>query len=146
MNADELWRRFQAEKSIGDVPYEAWSFGGAPDELAELVIQGKKTATSSLYHWYEGGEERLPQAGDYSVVLDARGNAVCIIQTTKVDIVPFCDVSGEHAQREGEGDLSLAYWRQVHKEFFSGELEAEHRAFSETMDVVCEVFQLMYTA
>ena len=146
MDANELWRQFQEEKNIGDVAYEAWAFGGAPDILAELVIKGIKAATTSLYYWYESGEERLPQTGDYSVILDAKGNAVCIIQTTKVYIVPFCEVSKEHARKEGEGDLSLAYWRQVHKDFFSDELKVEQKDFSETMDVVCEEFKLIYVA
>lgn len=146
MDANELWRQFQKEKNIGDVAYEAWAFGGAPDKLAELVIKGIKAATTSLYYWYESGEERLPKTGDYSVILDAKGNAVCIIQTTKVYIVPFCEVSKEHARKEGEGDLTLAYWRQVHKDFFSDELKVEQKDFSETMDVVCEEFKLIYVA
>ena len=114
--------------------------------MAELVIKGIKAATTSLYYWYESGEERLPKTGDYSVILDAKGNVVCIIQTTKVYIVPFCEVSKEHARKEGEGDLSLAYWRQVHKDFFSDELKVEQKDFSETMDVVCEEFKLIYVA
>lgn len=146
MDAKELWQAFQKEKNIGDVPYEAWAFGGAPDKLAELVKKGIKTATSSLNCWYESGEERLPQAGDYSVILDAKGNAVCIIQTTRVFIVPFCDVSEAHARKEGEGDLSLAYWRQVHQDFFSGELKERKMVFSETMEIVCEEFQLIFAA
>lgn len=146
MEAAELWSRFQKERKREDASYEAWAFGGAPDELAELVLKGVKTATAGLFDWYESGEEKLPQAGDYSVILDAAGSAVCIIQTTKVYLVPFCEVSEEHARKEGEGDLSLAYWRQVHEDFFSEELRAEHKDFSEKMAVVCEEFKLVYTA
>ncbi len=145
MNANELWREFQKEKNLKDAVYEAWAFGGAPDKLAELVITGIKTATSSLYYWYENERERLPQIGDYSVILDSKNRAVCIIQTTKVSIMPFGEVSETHARKEGEGDLSLAYWRQVHEEFFSCELMDEKKTFSETMEVVCEEFQLVYT-
>lgn len=144
MDANELWRQFREKNGIGDAACEAWAFGGAPDKLAGLVIRGIKSATSSLACWYESGKERLPRAGDYSVILDARGNAVCIIRTTKVYMTPFCEVTKEHAQREGEGDRSLAYWRRVHEEFFSDELKAEHRAFSQEMEVVCEEFELVY--
>ena len=144
MEADELWRQFQRENNLGDAAYEAWAFGGAPDRLAELVIKGIKVATSSLYYWYQSGKDCLPKTGEYSVILDAKGSAVCIIQTTKVYIVPFCEVSEEHARKEGEGDLSLAYWRQVHEDFFSDELKAEQKDFSERMEVVCEEFQLIY--
>ena len=34
------------------MPYQAWQFGGAPDQLAELVLQGKKRGTSSAYDLY----------------------------------------------------------------------------------------------
>ena len=146
MEADELWRQFQNENHSGDAAYEAWAFGGAPDQLAELVIKGIKVATSSLYYWYQSGKDCLPKTGEYSVILDANGRAACIIQTTKVYVVPFCEVSEEHARKEGEGDLSLAYWRQVHEDFFSNELKVENKVFSEKMDVVCEEFQLLYAA
>ena len=62
------------------------------------------------------------------------------------DADQICEVSKEHARKEGEGDLSLAYWRQVHKDFFSDELKVEQKDFSETMDVVCEEFKLIYVA
>ena len=146
MTASELWSLFQREKGINISEYEAWAFGGAPDELAELVIKGTKKATTSLYYWYEDGKERLPQVGSYSVVLDSKENAVCIIQTTKVYIVPFCEVSKEHALKEGEGDLSLAYWQRVHEEFFSSELESEKINFSDKLRVVCEEFKLIFIA
>jgi uncharacterized protein YhfF len=52
MKAEELWR-----KSGLNEPYESWSFGGAPDELAALVKKGEKTATCSAYdHVYKEGE------------------------------------------------------------------------------------------
>ncbi|MGN0997051.1 MAG: ASCH domain-containing protein [Candidatus Ventricola sp.] len=146
MDASELWRQFQKDNKIGDVAYEAWAFGGAPDKLAELVVKGIKIATSSLFYWYESGKENLPKAGDYSVILDAKGSAVCIIQTTKVYLMPFCEVSEEHAQKEGEGDLSLAYWQRVHEDFFSSELKTEQKEFDQKMEVVCEEFQLVYVA
>ena len=37
MNATEMWERY-CEKSGVHADYEAWAFGGAPDELAELFV------------------------------------------------------------------------------------------------------------
>lgn len=122
MRAEELWKTYcEKEKIDIDTPYEAWRFGDAPDKLADLVLKGIKTATASGYDLYftEGEEEQLPQPGDYSVILDAKDEAVCVIQTTKTTVVPFDEVSEEHAYKEGEGDRSLAYWRSVHEEFFA---------------------------
>jgi uncharacterized protein YhfF len=82
--------------------------------------------------------------GDYSVILDSNDGAVCIIKTIKVDIVEFNKVSAEHAYKEGEGDRSLAYWREVHSEFLTNELASIHRAFDESARVVCEEFEVVY--
>jgi uncharacterized protein YhfF len=53
-------------------------------------------------------------------------------------------VDEEFARAEGEGDLSLAYWRRTHKHFFSRSLPAIDREFSEDMPLVCERFRVIY--
>jgi len=143
MNAQEMWRKFSTEQNISD-SYEAWAFGDDPDYLASLVLDGVKTATASLHLWYDLEKEKLPKAGEYGVILDSREQAVCIIRSTMVYVVPFCEISDNHAFREGEGDRSLAYWRKVHEEFFSEELKAIGRAFDASMKVVCEEFIRVY--
>ncbi len=125
-------------------PWDSWSFGGDPDRLAELVRSGKKGATSSAYALYEIENEPLPAAGSQSVILDSSGNAVCVIRTTRVYVTPFKDVSREHAVLEGEGDLSLEYWRQAHTEFFSEELKNAGLVFDTDTPIVCEEFELVY--
>ena len=70
----------------------------------------------------------------------SREQAVCVIQSTKVYVTPFCEVSADHAFWEGEGDRSLAYWRQVHERFFSEELKTIGKVFNASMKVVCEEF------
>lgn len=139
MDAEKMWERFGAEGE-----YEAWCFGGDADKLAELVLVGKKTATSSAYPIYEVENEPLPKAGEYSVILDSHKNAVCIIRTTKVYVVPFDEVSSSHACREGEGDLSLEYWREVHRAFFTREMNSVDKNFDEKMEVVCEEFEKVF--
>ena len=145
MTAETMWRRFCADHRVDpDTPHTAWAFGGAPDKLAALVLDGKKTATASAYDLYFDQKEPLPKAGDYSVILSSAGEAVCVIRTTVVYATNFSLVDADHAAQEGEGDLSLDYWREVHREFFTGELAAVGRTFSETMPVLCERFEVVY--
>lgn len=139
MTAEEMWK-----KSGIDGTYEAWCFGGAPDKLAELVLHGKKTATASAYPLYKADGEELPKVGEYSVILDSKDEAVCVIRTTKVYVETFENVSERHAALEGEGDLSLEYWRCVHREFFTDELKPYGMKFDEKMKVVCEEFEKVY--
>ena len=139
MTAEELWKRSGLTGT-----YEAWSFGEAPDKLAELVLQGIKTATCSAYDLYLINNEPLPQSGDYSVILNSKEEAVCIIQTLKVYVTAFHQVSEAHAFKEGEGDRSLDYWRRVHVNFMTNELASVNKPFDETAKVVCEEFEVIY--
>ena len=139
MTAEELWKRSGLTGT-----YEAWPFGEAPDKLADLVARGVKTATCSAFDLYEINDEPLPKPGDFSVILDSRGEAVCIIRTRKVTVTAFRDVTAEHAFLEGEGDRSLAYWRAVHESFLERELASVHRTFDEDTRVVCEEFEVVY--
>ena len=139
MTAQEMWSASGIEAE-----YEAWAFGDDPDTLAELVRTGVKTATASAYPFYELEGEDLPKAGEYSVILDTKDEAVCIIRTTKVYVTPYRDVTAEQAWKEGEGDRSLDYWRRVHEAFFRKELEAVGLIFTEDLGVVCEDFEVVY--
>ena len=139
MTAQEMWSASGIEAG-----YEAWAFGDDPDTLAELVRTGVKTATASAYPFYELEGEDLPKAGEYSVILDTKDEAVCIIRTIRVYVTPYREVTAEQAWKEGEGDRSLDYWRRVHEAFFRKELEEAGLTFTEDMGVVCEEFEVIY--
>ena len=139
MTAEELWKRSGLSGS-----YEAWAFGEAADKLADLVVQGIKTATCSAYDLYQINNEPLPKEGDYSVILDSSGEAVCIVKTLKIYVTEFKNVSAEHAYKEGEGDRSLEYWREVHVNFLTNELATINKTFDENTKVVCEEFEVVY--
>jgi uncharacterized protein YhfF len=127
--------------------YQAWSFGDSPemaDALGALVQDGVKTATASLVWAYEAENEPYPEAGDYSIILDGKGQPLCIIQTMEVTICPFDAVDEAQAFLEGEGDRSLAFWREVHWTFFSRECAQLGVVPTKQMPVLCERFRLVY--
>lgn len=133
-----LWNRYL---SAG---YESWHFGAeqaAADELADLTAAGVKRATASLALCYELEGERLPAAGDISVVLRWNGEPAAVIETVSVEVVPFRDVTEDFAACEGEGDGSLAYWRAEHRRAFSSECRELGIPFSEELEVVCQRFR-----
>ena len=139
-----MWAAYQAVNPAAGEEYEAWAYGADPDTLAELTRTGVKTATASAGPLYELEGEPLPRAGEYSVILDSRDQAVCIIRTTRVYTVPFDQVSAEQAYREGEGGRTLDYWRRVHEDFFRKELAGAGLEFSPDMPVVCEEFEVVF--
>ena len=144
MNDKELWELFRREHPDAGADYQAWAFGGNPDKLAELVLAGIKTATASAYPLYAIDGEPLPKVGEYSVILDSREAAVCVIRTTRVSVLPFDQVTEKHAWLEGEGDRSLSYWREVHRKFFTACMAEAGQMFDEKMPVVCEEFELLF--
>lgn len=127
-------------------PPEAWAFGATPghaDQLLTLVLAGVKTGTASSLQDYEAEGEALPAVGDVSIVLDGSGNPRAVLEVTAVDVVPFNQVTAEHARAEGEDDRTLAGWRRVHEKFWR-----EHSAhgFAPDMPVVCERFRVLHAA
>ena len=144
MTPKEMWQAYKKiNPEIGDES-NAWAFGTLADQLADLVLRGEKTATASAYELYKLENEPVPQVGSFDVILDSQGRAVCIIEVTKVSVLPFNEVSAEHAFKEGEGDKSLAYWQQVHQELFTKWLAEVGLEFSQESGVVLEEFHKVY--
>ena len=114
----------------------SFAFGDSPelaDELLDLVIKGIKTATCSTED-----EPNTSKPGERWIVLDGRGRPACVIETTEVTYRRFGEVDTAFAYEEGEGDRSLAYWREAHRRYF-GRLGR----FSEDMMLMCERFRLV---
>lgn len=144
-----FWDAFAQTRPTDPAPrfFEAFHFDdNAPsaNELASLVVDGRKRATAALAWAHDAEGKPLPRPGDLSIVTDFDGNPVCIIETRRVDIVPFSQVSAEFAATEGEGDGSLAYWRRVHAAYFGRVCERIGRTPEPDMPVVCERFEVVF--
>lgn len=116
---------------------ERFSFGDSPamaDKLLALVLQGRKTATSCAA--VRGPLAR--ESGTRLIVTDGRGRPRAIIEATELTRRRFDEVDESFARDEGEGDLSLDYWRRVHRAFFTRE-----GTFSESMELYCTRFRLV---
>ena len=144
MTPQEMWNAYKKiNPYIGD-EIDAWAFGEESDLLADLVLKGEKTATASAYDLYALEDEPLPQEGTFDVILDSQNQAVCIVEITRVSVQPFNQVSAQHAYKEGEGDKSLTYWRQVHEDFFTDCLGQAGLTFTPASKVVLEEFRKVY--
>lgn len=148
MNAESYWERFiDYNYDYEEAKHTVWSFGNdkrTADRLLALVLAKLKTATTSLLAEYEHDGEEIPKEGDCSVILDSEGVPSCIIVDKKVTVVPFSEVTAEHAAKEGEGDLSLENWKNNHEEFFKKTCDNCGLTFSKDMKVVCEEFELIF--
>lgn len=144
---DEFWSlcRSAVPGLPAQIP-EAWAFGATPDHadgLLDLVLDGTKTATASSMWDYAHSGEPVPEAGLLNIILDGRGIPRALLETVSVDVVPFDEVTAEHAFAEGEGDRSLTHWREVHERFWREHSE-NPRGFEPDMPVLCERLRLLY--
>lgn len=135
---DEFWGTQEQPQSVS-----AWQFGASPDYLAQLVVDGIKTATCSGHIFYELENESLPAVNEYSIVLNSEDLPVALIKTIEVTVSPMNEVPEEFAIAEGEGDRSYRYWWNAHENFFREALNEVGREFSEDMLLVCERFELI---
>ena len=148
---EEYWQRFLSTLP-NDSPYRAKTFvaegwGDSPamaDELGALIVQGIKTATCSAVWEWEAEGNPIPQVGLITIALDGRGEPLCIVEAVEMTVRKYNEVDADFARDEGEGDLSLNYWREEHRNFFSRVLPKIGKAFSEDMPLVCERFQVIY--
>lgn len=141
-----FWKAFvDSEPSCrGLVPSTA-AFGDTADmqtSLADLVVAGTKRATASLLKSY--GDEPLPQTGAFFIVVDGRGVPRCVCQTINVEVRPFSAVDEIFAAEEGEGDLTLEWWRAAHRSFFERQAERDGVSFDEDSAVVLERFNVVW--
>lgn len=142
--AQTYWKEYWKGQAHPPQSVSAWQFGVDADHLAQLVIDGVKTATCSGYIFYELENEPLPTTEDYSIILDSKDNPAAIIRTTEVTLTPMNEVTEAFAIAEGEGDRTYRYWWNAHEEFFRNELQALGREFSADMLLVCERFEVVH--
>lgn len=112
--------------------------------LAHLVMRGVKKATSHSLLGLQYRNEPLPKIGDFLVVTNWAAEAQCIVRTTGVELIPYFNITEAHATLEGEGDKSLAYWKQVHWAYYTRELEPFERLPRESMIIVFEEFERVF--
>ena len=143
---DAWWREYRAaHPEVGD-RYDVVAFGDSPeqaDELVGLVVAGVKRATAGSLRSFTDSEP-VPQVGDHVVAVDGGGHPRCVWRTTDVEIKPLDQVDERFAWDEGEGDRSLAYWRDAHDRYFRREAARDGVEFEPAMMTVFERFTIVW--
>lgn len=114
------------------------------DELLSLFLEGKKTAASSLLKDYKICGDPLPTIGHHWMILNSKKEPKCIVKTIRIERNKFKDVTAEIARAEGEGDLSLDYWRKAHVDFFTPFLKEWKIDDLNEEEVITEFYEVVY--
>ncbi len=89
---------------------------------------------------------RYPQAGDCCIITDFDGVAKAIIRSTDVEIRRFAEVDEDFARAEGEGDLTLEWWREAHRAYFLRAHADTPEVVNDDLLVICERFEVVMVA
>ncbi len=113
------------------------------DLCADLVVQGHKCATATSLAELILAGQRIPRPRDYWIVTNWAGEAKAAIRTTSVDIRRFGDVDAAFAEAEGEGDLTLEWWRTAHDAYYRRVLANSPYVVNDDLEIACERFELL---
>lgn len=146
----EYWDLYVSGLPEGErpsAPFVTASYAGTPeitDGLLELYLAGKKTAGSSLVEDFLTAGDPLPAVGNYWIYLNSAGLPSCILRTERIETHNFQEVPARIAMAEGEGDLSLEYWRRVHEELYRPFFKTWGLERIEDATVVTEFFRIVF--
>lgn len=121
--------------------FECFAFGDCPemaDELLDLVLSGKKTATVSVIL----ENEQAPNIGDLSLVLDGRGKPACVIKTVHLEIVKFCDLTWDMVKLEGE-DETFEQWKAGNIRYWTRDSAKREYTFTDQTLITFERFEVV---
>ena len=140
----KFWDRFLNKHSLPNntVCSDIFSFDITQKKsnyLLQLVLEEKKTATTSLYI----EKEFNTRVGEYNIVTTFRGVPKAIIQITDVKILKLKDMTFELARLEGE-DETFDSWKKTHEEFLSVDAKNYNMTLNENTLIVFEIFKLVY--
>ncbi len=143
----KLWGQFRAgHPDAPEQPVASFHFCDNREDAdicLQLVLAGQKRATAASVQEYEMCSDPLPQPGDLNVVTDFDGVAHAIIRTTSVEFKKFSEVGAEFARAEGEGDLTLEWWRDAHRAYFTRVLAGTDIKVDDDLMIACEHFELV---
>ena len=141
---NKFWQRFLEKNNLPQSTTFTESFyfeftEKPANKLLKLVKENKKVATTSLLI----KNEEIAKQGDFSIVTTFKGTPKAVIQTQKVLVMPFKEMTFEIAKLEGE-DECLDTWIKNHVAFFKEEGEEKGYSFTYDMPIFSEEFELVY--
>jgi uncharacterized protein YhfF len=148
MSYEEYWNKFKLLAGLDEsVRYSDVYYFGLDEKLAnellDLVLKGKKQATTSSIESFIKGGIPLPKVGNYYILTSYDGTPKCIVKNVRVIMSTFKELTFDIVKLEGEDD-NLESWRQGHQKFFTEEGKHIGYTFSPDMKVVFEEFEVVY--
>ena len=109
-------------QDVGNLPRDEFAFPGPErDRLVKAILDGGKTATTSLMTEFIHDHEPLPSSGRRTILVNSDNQPVAVLRYASVSVIRLGVVTWQHVLNEGEGYKSLAEWREAHESFWTSE-------------------------
>lgn len=121
-----------------DRHFPPMAIGGTEDGSeagAEAILAGRKTLTSSPFWDYPDG--RIPFVGALSVLVGA-GRPRAVVETVRVEVMPFSAITDDLARAYGEGEMTAAWWRREIGAWYRDSAARHGATFAEDMPIIWE--------
>ncbi|EOL41643.1 hypothetical protein RV11_GL002834 [Enterococcus phoeniculicola] len=109
------------------------------DELAGLVEQGVKVATSSLKFFQDEGLSVPTSIGDKWAIENSLGELICLVEVTAVCYQTFSKIDETFAIAEGDG--SFDRWYSIHSVYYSHLLNKYKQELTDQTILECVYFK-----
>jgi len=106
----------------GREPFIEFGFegdGGAGERQIAQILGGAKTVSISLAREWDldGGPPRI---GQRLPITDHHGTRRCVVEVTRVAVLPFGQIDGAAVSAESAGTATLEEWMASHRAFYEG--------------------------
>ena len=109
-------------QDVANLPRDEFAFPGPErDCLVEAILEGRKTATTSLMAEFIHDHEPLPSSGRRTLLLNSDDQPVAVLRYASVSVTRLGLVTLQHVLNEGEDYQSLPEWREAHESFWTSE-------------------------
>ena len=109
-------------RDVGNLSKDEFAFPGPErDRLVEAILDGRKTATTSLMAEFIHDHEPLPSSGRRTVLLNSDDQPVALLRYVSESVTRLGLVTLQHVLNEGEGYKTLTEWRKIHESFWTSE-------------------------
>jgi uncharacterized protein YhfF len=133
---------FPGEEARYFLPMSIGSTPGTADAGVTLILNGTKTLTSSPFWDYP--DNKIPLVGVLSVLLDGSRRPRGIVETTRVDIMPFGAITEEMARAYGEGERTVEWWLRVMGAFYRASAERHSAVITNDTPHIWEWFTVVH--
>lgn len=121
-------------------------FGNSEEEsvnVLEQLMRGEKTAVGHCVSAYITMRQRMPQRGDYVMVMDYYGNPCCILRTADVTIEPMNQIP-EDLRKAEYPELSGEEWMDLKQREFGDLARRFGFHYHPELPLLMETVELVY--